>query len=235
MTIPKLTVSNYPEMLRKLSAAAFFVTLACVSVLRAKIESINTLLNALDISTDIRVVGPVEFPLGTVIVAALVAFVSEAIRLHDKVSDWLKIRAEFDLRFILIPAALMSGASLNWAQFGKLRSDRTRMMGEVFYEYASSSSGKAAIDPHAISQALTTWSWYWLCVEAIVLLLVTSAFFAVEGQYPTLAAILASILALLMLMGVFKSDCGRYADSQVRQVLSDESRKAAIAAKFNAL
>ena len=32
MTMPKLTVTNYPEMLRKLSAAMLFVMIGCLSV-----------------------------------------------------------------------------------------------------------------------------------------------------------------------------------------------------------
>jgi hypothetical protein len=169
------------------------------------------------------------------LVAFLIAFLSESIKLHDKVSDLLRIRSEFDTRWILIPMALLSSATLTSAQFEKLRAERGRLMDDVFYAYASGSAKRQMIDDHAITQALTAWSWYWLCVEAIAVVIPTAAILAFSGQSFWVESLLAIVLSLMLMMRVFRADCAKYADSQVRQILNDISRRTAVAATFNAL
>ena len=178
MIMPKLTVTNYPEMLLKLWAANFLVTIGCLWLLRIYVGPIDEALKHLDATPAVPVFGTVTIPFGTFVVAFLISIFSAGIKLHDKISDALRIRSEFDIRWILIPMALLSGAALTTAQFEKLKIDARRLMGEVFYTYASSTAGKQVIDEHAITQALTCWSWYWVCVEAIAVLIPTAAIFA---------------------------------------------------------
>src|SRR6185295_13156068 len=135
MVMPRLTVSNYPEMLRKLSTAMFFIAAACVTLLRSKIGVIDEFLRPLDIS-DIPIFTAIKIPFGSFLIAFAMAFASEAIKLHDAISSVLGIRFKFDVRWILIPMALLSGARIAFGQFQKIKTERDRLMGEVFYEYA---------------------------------------------------------------------------------------------------
>jgi hypothetical protein len=236
MIMPKLTVSNYPEMLRKLSTATFFVTIGCLVLLRTYIEPIEGALRHLDVFTlDIPVFGPVKIPFGTFVIAFVVAAISESIRLHNKISDVLKIRSEFDIRWILFPMALLSAAVLTSAQFEKLQLERRRLMNEVFYAYASGTAGRQVIDPHMITQALTTWSWYWLCAEAIAIIIPTAAILAFSSQFEWVSGLLTIVLVLLLVMRVFRIDCAMYAEAQVRETLSDTGRRQTVVAVFNAL
>src|SRR5258708_11879882 len=101
MIMPKLTVSNYPEMLRKLSTATFFVTAACLELLRSHVDYMDGALKHLDIMTPaVPIFGPVKISIGIFLVAFVVACISEAVKLHDKISDVLSIRSQFDLRLI---------------------------------------------------------------------------------------------------------------------------------------
>lgn len=236
MVMPKLTVSDYSEMLRKLSTAFFFVTLGCVSLLRWRIPAINEALANLDFATPtITSLFSISIPLGTILLAFGGALLSESMKLHDKISDLFWIRREFDIRWILIPMALLSEAKVNSGKFEKIKSERKRLMGDVFYAYASSSAGKPVIDPHTIKQALTTWSWYWLCVEAIVALLITAAILAYAGDFLWATTGLGAILFLMLLMRFFWADCAKYADSQVQQILKTPARRRQIDRTFNAL
>ena len=120
MVWPKLTVSDYPEMLRKLSFAVFLVTAACIFLLRSQIPIVDELFNSFDVNTPIIVSYLGSIPFGTFIVAFVVALISESIKLHDKISDVLGIRVVFDVRWILSPMALLSGATVNRERFDRI-------------------------------------------------------------------------------------------------------------------
>jgi len=236
MVIPKLTVSNYPEMLRKLSTGTFFVTLACLFLLRALIGDVDSLLRALDVITrPVSLFEAVRIPFGPFLFAFLVAVLTESIKLHDKISNLLKIRLEFDIRYILMPMALLSSSPLKPLQLDKLSIERRRLMDEVFYKYASSSSSKQVIDGHAITQALTSWSWYWLCAESIVILILTVAALVYANQTIWGLILLGIVLLLTLLMRIFRLECSKYAGTQVRQIVNDPERQMVIAETFDAL
>lgn len=234
MTMPKLTVTNYPEMLRKLSTVMLFVMIGCIYVIRAQIPAVDAALKHLDVVTPaVPVMGSVTVPFATFLAAFVVASITESIKLHDKISDLFRIRHEFDVHWILLPMALMSGAALSFSQIEKLHYARQRLMGQVFYKYASST--KPEIDPHTITQALTSWSWYWTCVEATAALLPSAAVLAFFGKYAWATTVGCIVLVLLALTRIFHFDCAKYAESQAEQILSNNSRRTAVAAEFNAL
>ena len=236
MIMPKLTVRDYPEMLRKLSTAALLVSSVCIWVLRANIPSLDETLQTLDrLVPTISILGNLTIPFGTFLVAFIIAAASEAVRLHDKISDLLRIRHEFDLRWILIPMAVQSAAPISHAQHQRLKDSRSALMTPVFYKWASSAPDKSAIDSHVVVQAMTVWSWYWVCVESIVLVLITAAILFISENYQVSAIALFCVLLLQILMRILRADCNRYAESEVHQILDDASRKTQNAIYFNAL
>jgi hypothetical protein len=192
------------------------------------------LFHQLDLLNTVTSFGSFKIPFGTFLVAALVAFVSESTKLHDKISDVFRIRANFDIRWILIPMALLSGAGVNRARLAKISTSRRQLMGEVFYKYASSAQ-KTVIDKHLITQALTAWSWYWLCIESMVILLVTAAVLAWFLDWPSVSFLLAVILMLRLISLVYRSEANRYADAEVNAILSDATRRTEVNTIFNAL
>jgi hypothetical protein len=135
MVWPKLTVSDYREMLRKLSASSFIVTALCVSLLRSQIVAVDMLFQSLHVVPPIKALDSISIPFGTFIVAVIMAVVSEGVKLHDNVSDVLGIRAAFDVRWILIPMALLANATVDEARLNRIEIDRKRLMAEVFYKY----------------------------------------------------------------------------------------------------
>lgn len=235
MVMPRLTVSNYAEMLRKLSTSMLFVAAACVWLLRLKVPTIDNVLKNIDYITPdkIAMFASVKIPFGTFLPAFLCALISEVFKLHDRISDLFRIRKKFDLRWILIPSALLSGSRLSFSQFKKIKIERERLMGEVFYEFASSTSPK--IDSHTIIQALTAWSWYWLCAETVVIIFLTAAIFSYFQFFFETVLLLCGVFLLFLLMQWLWRECSNYADSQIRQILSDSNRKRIVSRVFNAL
>ncbi len=233
MTWPRMTVSNYEEMLRKLSFCAFVVSIGCIALLRSKIDIVETYFSVLDVKMPWTLF---EIPSATVGIAVLVAVLSEATKLHDKISAIFKIRHEFDLRWILLPAALLSGAKVDSLKWERLKASRHNCMQQVFYRYVSSGSeNNKEIDQHAITQALTAWSWVWLCAETALFLFLTGAILLGFGVYNYAALVFVFVVILLVAQRVLSFEAKKYAEDELRQILSNAKRRQAVRAVFDAL
>jgi hypothetical protein len=175
---------------------------------------------------------PVSFA-GVFILSFMIAVTAHAIKLHDRISDTLRIRNEFDVNYVLYPLAIASGAKLSVAQFNNVRSRHKSLMGSTFYNYVSST--KPVIDSHTITQALTNWSWFWICLEMTTIFTTTAIILAIYGAWLPAALLLMACIVLLLSMRFFRLQSAMYAESQVEQVLRDSVRRDAVAAEFNAL
>lgn len=107
-------------------------------------------------------------------------------------------------------------------------------MNEVFYKYASGAK-TADIDGHLITQALTAWSWYWMCVEALVILTLTTVALVWFAKWGATVLILAIMFALLLLMRAFRAKATNYAEAEVSEILEDGKRRQAVKSVFDAL
>jgi hypothetical protein len=105
-------------------------------------------------------------------IAIVLAWVSHAIQLHNRLSDAFGIRNRFDRNYILLPLAVLTGVQLSPIKLNALKANRELLMEKVFYRYASSRADKPLVDKHHIERALDTWSWYWILVEGAALWLV---------------------------------------------------------------
>lgn len=237
MIMPKMTVSNYDEMLRKLSTANLILVAICIEILRSKIFVIDTFLKQIDpiLPSKIPLIGDTSIPFGIFLPAFLITGLFEAIKLHDKISNFFGIRRRFDLRWILIPMALLSGARVSQAHFENVANARDHLMEKTFYKYASGSTGKAIIDNHTITRALTSWSWYWMCVESCMIMMITAFIFFCFENYFWAALCQMIIPIFFFIMWCFRADCEKCADSEIRQILDDANRKLQIASVYDAL
>ncbi|WP_162943927.1 MULTISPECIES: hypothetical protein [unclassified Rhizobium] len=233
---PILSVNNYSEMLTKLGWYTWGVSIFCIVMLRQFVRPMTELSDYIDSVFPKEAADFLHLPIsliGVLALAILFALIAHAVKLHDRLSDLLRIRSEFDVNYVLYPLAIASGSTLSVAQFDKVRLSRKSLMGATFYAYVSST--KPVIDSHTITQALTNWSWFWICLEAITLLFATATILAVYGAWTPAALLLIACIVLLLLMRFFRLQSAAYAESQVAQVVRDETRRAAVAAEFNAL
>jgi hypothetical protein len=226
-------VGDYPKMLNKIALSTFVGTILAVWLLRHELHALDIYLSPF--SVPIQVAGGISIPFGTILPAFVVAALSRIFKLHDRLSDMLRIRQRFDVSEILFPMAIASGASLSGEQIRAIKKNREAMMYKVFYKYASSTKGKAVIDSHYITMALDQWSWYWIVLEQTFLACVLASTFWIAGRYSLAATFLAvALVAIAVLQGI-RSLCSDYALQQVEQILGASQRKLEVAEAFRAL
>src|SRR5438105_5864153 len=99
---PFYAPKDYPEMLNKIG----IFTLAGALVLTWFIAHANTKIGAIVLAGTLKIpVLGVELPPFFVAPGFLIALTFRVVRLHDRVSDLLRIRETFDLHEILTPLA----------------------------------------------------------------------------------------------------------------------------------
>jgi hypothetical protein len=163
------------------------------------------------------------------------AFISRLFKLHDRVSDALGIRRRFDRTEILLPMAAASGASLTVDQIEQFGAERGALMGKVFYKYASSDDKKTQIDVHYVTMALDQWSWYWVILEALLVVGLGGVISILVGRRGLGLIAAGIVLAGIGLLQVVRSTCAKYARDEIREILKVKGAPAAVRNVFNAL
>jgi hypothetical protein len=128
--------------------------------------------------------------------------------------------------------AILSSSNITEEKYKLIVNRRSILMNQVFYKYASSGEGSAKIDKHYIIMALDQWSWFWIFVEASVLLFITAI--VVLSSAPNISFwLLVSVITLIVFMYVSYKKSGTYAYDEVIQILLDAHRKTEVRAVFN--
>lgn len=233
------TPRDYGDVLRKLAACVFYETYLITFFLRdipaihdafraAETHgSLGMLVHALPHSNALNISG--------LVIAFGVAIVTFVIQLHDRISDLLGIRRDFDLKEILIPLAQKVGVESPESRLREIATQRQRLMREVFYRYASSRATEPLVDRHDIEHALGRWTWLWALIESAVLFLVAAAvagaFCSLQiGSWFLLVSLVAVCLACLQ-----RRRLGRHAKAEIEAIVSDPEAAIAVRQAFDAL
>jgi hypothetical protein len=225
-------INDYSSMLNRIGWATFGVWILAIFTLNQRFEPIQRLLPQLNVkvpNTEFQV------PAGVLLVAAVVAGLCRAFKLHDRLSDLLGIRRSFDVKEILLPLASASGATLSLNQQSAVEAKRRALMGQVFYKYVSSTLNEPAIDRHNIFMALDQWSWYWIVLEAAAIAIATAIVASYFGDFALGFWLLAGVLAASWLTKLLRERSVRYAHDQIRMILEDPTRKNEVSMVFSAL
>ncbi|MEM8943561.1 MAG: hypothetical protein AAGD11_00140 [Planctomycetota bacterium] len=184
----------------------------------------------LDFDLPVPQLGKVSIPGGYLVPAIGLGVFAHSIRLHDRISDVLRIRHTFDTRVILRRFA----EELEIGDVDAVFSNRSRAMRIAFYSYASSTDPK--IDKHSILEALDNWAWFWSLVESWFVVTTTGVVLTVFGSEKIgIATVGVATAGLLLLSPIYLSQCKRYANIQIDAILELENSKSVIAEKLNAL
>ena len=232
--LPKLTVSDYPEMLNKL--AWFFGTFATIQVyiFRYTIPDLAKIVESLSraLPDQLIVYGITPIDLVPIIVGVVLGVFTRAVKLHDLISDIFSIRMNFDICYIILPMAALCGAQLTPLQLERLPHSRNSLMSKIFYRYASSTSSDTIVSDHDLKQALTNWSWYWVVVELGVLVVATVAIYWVFGAIEYIPYYIMLLFILAMLGMHLRNGCIKYAHSQIKTIINDQERSGEVLAAF---
>lgn len=210
----------------------FLSALGAVAILRAFSPVIHNTLVLLDFEVDTKYVGKLKI-FGYILPALVICVFAYSIRLHDRLSDLLRIRYNFDTKHIIRPMAVSVGVRGD-QQIERLYSRRDELMRRIFYRYASSSSPK--IDAHNIHEALDNWSWVWAFVESWFIFLLTgiTLLFLTRWLIGFITLVLSSLVSALLIF-CYLRQCRKYAEIQVQEILSNSEWKEEIRRELNAL
>jgi hypothetical protein len=232
MANPFVTVKSYGAMLNQIAISTFAIALALVSLFRHLIPSIDKALSPFSFAIPLW---NLNFPLATVAIAGAIAFTARIFKMHDIVSDLMGIRQRFDVSQILYPLALTSGAIVNGRKLRRIEEMRSDLMNETFYKYASSDATRTVIDRHLVEMALDMWRWYWACLEAIVLLIPSSALLLLYSPTKWGGGLATAVIVILFGMTFIRGHCADYARDEVAAITDDQTRRDQVAGEFNAL
>lgn len=231
--------TDYSEMMKKLASLLFWETYIVTFFLR-ELPEIDQTLSALETYGKIgEALSSFEnygsFNFAGIAISIIVAGLAYIFHLHDRVSDLFKIRHRFDLACILRPLAELTGATLSETQLDKLSANRHPMMRKVFYKYTSSKANYPLVDKHDIHHALNAWSWYWMFIEAAVLLLAAAILCLSLGAKHFAFGFGLLLVGDLVLGRIQYSRLHLYARPQIDSIAADGRAAAAVKREFDAL
>jgi hypothetical protein len=230
---PLAQVKDYPSMLNRIFLFTTLSASVATWLLRKHFVWLDDLLKFMDINVDLPLVKEVKL-FGYLLPGVAVGFIARTVRLHDRLSDILKIRRRFDVEEIILPLAKGSGFPVGTLSMDQLRESRSRLMPRIFYRYASSTDPK--IDRHLIYEALDWWSWYWVVVESVAVFIPTGiALLFSEPTWHGWILIGACLVVSIVALPFFRSHCARYARAEVQEILADNTRKSEVNQEFRAL
>lgn len=234
-------VTNYPEMLNKISVSTFIYAILATANLRGEIQGFDSLLTekveSIQAFRDLKLtVLGAKFGVGTVLPPLVFAILARIFKMHDRISDVFRIRYRFDVTSsILIPLAIGSCNHVYLDLIEKINRNRNDLMPKVFYKFASSTPGRAQIDEHLIIMALDMWSWYWIILEMVTVNIIVTVILVISGLTNWISFLFIITMLELCLIYIIKIRAERYAMAQVKEILSDSGRRAMVETEFDAL
>lgn len=237
--LPIFGPKNYSEMLKKLASFVFYEIWFVTFLLRS-IPEIDTKFQSVEsfgaIGKALSVIPAHEkLNLCGLAIALIVAGVSYAVQFHDRISDLLRIRQQFDRNYILFPLAVLVGAELSPAQINTMIQNRDAFLRTVFYPYVSSTAANPLVEKHEIERVMDIWSWYWVLVEAIPILLAASI---VAGYFHANELIIgfgAAFIVLWLAAWLYSFRLERFTRPEIEAIAANATARLAVREAFDAL
>jgi TIR domain len=215
---------TYSDVLERVFVTTLFTGFVCTFVLGQASPEVKRILDSINTDTEL---GPIKgLKLLYVAIPALLALFSRVIKLHDRVSDLLRLRSVIDTRWILIPLAEGVGLHVDHERQHWIRVRRRDALYQVFYPYVSLPDAK--IDKQLVRSALDNLGWFWVVVEANVLLIVTTIFLYLLDAFSLAIGMLAVAILTSALAVALWFACKRTSTAEVSAILQAPDRSTAI-------
>lgn len=206
---------NYGTMLWKIAFSTMSFTVLALWILTQIDDGISNLIGRFSVS--VPVISGFSLSMGYLVPTMIIGFISRGLRMHNQISNVLRIRRNFDVDHILTPLAVGVGLGAVPQLRNRLAADRTRLMNVCFYRYAGSFNPQ--IDQHLIRMALDAWTWYWIVLEstaiAVGFLIVT----LVRGHFTTGLWTVGVIALQLLLLKLQMPSCRERALQEVQAIM----------------
>ena len=229
-------VRTYSEMLVKISIWTGLTSIVLSVIARSQLAWFDSMLGHLDARFDVLPEEIRNVPAGYFLVFIVSLIVSRFFKLHDRLSDLLRIRARFDVDAILRPMALMTLQSpMTREQLKRLGTQRDALMHDLFYPYASTDPTKRQIDAHYVEVAIDHWTWYWVFLESAFLCVFAAVIFLASAEWQGGALLLVAVGTLALALQLLRRMCERNALNEVEEILREPSRAEKIRGRLSAL
>jgi hypothetical protein len=231
---PLAPVTDYQSMLNRIFWFTTGSALVAIWMLRRYNPALNELLGQIDFQFEFGSNKIFPIPGGYLFPALAVGILTRIYHLHARISDVFGIREAFDIGVILREFATRLNLDVTPLSYELLVEHRHSVMKTAFYSFVSGS--RPSVDQQLVHQALDAWSWFWVGVEATVVFIVTGFALVACGVYDVgLETIGGTIIAAGIGLPAMRAQCCRYAIAQVRAIVADPTRAAAVRTAFAGL
>jgi len=228
---PLAPVTDYQSMLNRIFWFTSASALVAIWMLRLYIPGLDRLLREIDFTVAFGGDKILPMPGGYILPALSVGILTRIYRMHARISDWLGIRECFDIDVIIGELATQLAIDITPIRREQLVDCRNAMMRRSFYAYVS--GPRPQIDPQLTQQALDAWSWFWVGVEASFVFALGGLGLIAGGAYQVgLQTIGGTLILAAIGLPAMRGQCKRYAIAQVRAIVLDPARAAAVRAAF---
>jgi hypothetical protein len=228
---PLAPVTDYQSMLNRIFWFTTASALVAIWMLRLHNPALNELLSQIDFQVEFGSDKILPIPGGFLFPALAAGMLTRVFRLHAHVSNWLGIRETFDIEVIMCEFASVLAIDVTPLTYEMLSEHRHSIMRNTFYAFVSGS--RPQVDQQLIHQALDAWSWFWVGVEATLVFIFAGLGLVASGAWPIGLEIIAGAVALAAFgLPAMRGQCVRYAIAQVRAIVEDRARAAAVRQVF---
>lgn len=189
-----MKIFGQPESYSDILQRVFYMTVAtgviCTFLLVNASPTFQKFMDSISTEADI---GPVKnLKILYVLLPLLLGIFSRMIRMHDRISDLLRIRHIFDTRYLLFPLAQGTDIPLTNNLKKKIIKDRVNLMDKVFYPFARFRN--PIIEEQLVRTAADNWGWFWVFIESSVLIILTMVILALIQQWNYVYICLVALL-----------------------------------------
>ena len=225
-------VVNYQSMLNRIFWFTSAAAIGAVCLLRVNVPEIEIELKRINFDLDTGSGSMLSIPGGYLLPALGVGLIARVFRIHGHFAHWLGIRERFDIDVIINALTRESGIDVESVSDDQWVTHRHDIMRQAFYRFTGNKT--LQIDEHLIHQALDSWSWFWIGIEATLIFMLSGMSLIALGSYSVGAVtILGSLLLASVGLPAIRNQCRCYAIAQVKTIVSDPARTAVVRQAFD--
>ncbi|MBN2297036.1 MAG: hypothetical protein JXM72_00495 [Deltaproteobacteria bacterium] len=223
--------ADYSEILQRVFWFSFATGILCTVMLAKGSPAVQALIDSVVTEADI---GPIKgIKVLYVLIPGVIAVFSRVIKLHDRISDVLRIRFIFDTRYFLYPLCQGVGLELNDTRKAAIDKTRDDSMYQTVYKYAGFRD--PMIDVQLVRTAADNWGWFWVLVESSFLFLTSAIIFACISKWNYMTVFIVVVMLEIVFILFQWLACIKSAAPQVQAILSGQDRSAFIRNYFERL
>ena len=222
---------SYSEMLQRIFYSSVASGIICTIFLAQASPTVSSFIDSISTKADFGSIKDLKALL--ILIPFGIGVLSRIIRLHDNISDLLRIRFFFDTRHILYSLAHLTKVTLTKDLKKIIGRKRDNAMRVVFYKYASFIN--PIIDTQLVRTAADNWGWFWSLLESLFLFsLTTIILWMLDNMfYVKICLVILLVEFCLLLLEWF--ECKRSAKRQVEAIVEDTNRSTDISTYFSSL